>query len=279
MIWASNIKYLNDSTEYAYALGIFTDELQKRKKLDGISEPALRLYDRLSSSQNFIFTEPEKGSNAYLKTASRHIRLVNILPVYVCSFSAREDDLSQWRGYCPDSCGISIGFNTEYIRFASSKQDFTLVRCIYDKEKQIELVNSSIDELIRKLESMPSYSDPNDFANTWFEFIIQASLMASAMKDNAFAKEEEWRLVSAPFSNFMVNEKLIRYREGKSMLVPYLDFNLVEHNEFPKLKKIIIGPTPHRDLSRTSVQSFFRSSGIQEEDIEFTNSEVPYRSW
>ena len=33
--------------------------------------------------------------------------------IFICSFSRNDDQLSQWRGYCPDGNGFCIGFNTK----------------------------------------------------------------------------------------------------------------------------------------------------------------------
>jgi hypothetical protein len=64
--------------------------------------------------------------------------------IYVCSFSSNPDQLSQWRGYCPDGNGYSIGFefNSKMIEHINKNKhgfDFDLVKCIYAEQDQFPL--------------------------------------------------------------------------------------------------------------------------------------------
>jgi hypothetical protein len=43
-------------------------------------------------------------------------------------------------------------------------------------------------------------------------------------KDQAFREEDEWRLVSPVISNYLTAP--IKFREGRSLLTPYINFDL-----------------------------------------------------
>src|SRR5215212_6132402 len=75
-IWASEIHYLNDSTEFALALSLARDELAKR--LRAAISPVDR--SRLELLRDTIYTIEEDHT-------------------CVSCFSELDDDLSQWRGY------------------------------------------------------------------------------------------------------------------------------------------------------------------------------------
>ena len=89
------------------------------------------------------------------------------------------------------------------------------------------------------------------------------------LKHPKFKEENEWRLVM-----WFPNEEL-RFREGKSMLIPYSAFYLSDEKKNMPIRRVIIGPTPHRELSKYSVEGLLEGNGIKDCEISF--SEVPFR--
>ena len=78
-------------------------------------------------------------------------------------------------------------------------------------------------------------------------------------------------------------DKNVGYRPGRSMLVPYYDFSMtgIEGGKLP-FKEINIGPTPHMNLSKMSVNGllfkfFGDDSSRSIPDVEC--SKIPYRTW
>jgi hypothetical protein len=95
--------------------------------------------------------------------------------------------------------------------------------------------------------------------------------VAPTIKHPSFYEEEEWRLISGALGTGMAK---ILFRIGKSMIVPYLKFDLGK--EFP-LREIVVGPSPHKDLSVNSVRILLSAKKLRNIDID--SSSVPYRSW
>jgi hypothetical protein len=84
-LWASNIHYMNDYTEYTHGIDIMIGELRALA-----SDPSW-------SSRAAILTK----TGLYIdRMRTRHI--------FATSFSERDDALSQWRGYAAG--GICLGF-------------------------------------------------------------------------------------------------------------------------------------------------------------------------
>src|SRR5688500_426450 len=94
-IWASKIHYLNDSKEFALALELARDELDRRIKAATSKVDCSRLELLRDTIYTFEYT----------------IEGVNTC---VCCFSKRGDALSQWRGYGGGDAGFSVGFTREW---------------------------------------------------------------------------------------------------------------------------------------------------------------------
>jgi Protein of unknown function (DUF2971) len=94
-LWASNVNYMNDSTEYAYAQNIIRDRLC-----------FLSMSNDLSQSERDT-----------LKCVGDWMSRQNFYPdAFVTCFSELRDDLSQWRGYSPPGLGVCIGFYSSHLK-------------------------------------------------------------------------------------------------------------------------------------------------------------------
>src|SRR5215212_6233427 len=124
-IWASKIHYLNDSEEFALALKLARDELDRRIK----AATSKVECSRLELLRDTIYT----------------IAWVNTC---VCCFSELDDDPSQWRGYGGGDAGFSVGFTREWFTRVKETLGLSLSRCIYDPEDQQRLIKDAIDEFL-----------------------------------------------------------------------------------------------------------------------------------
>jgi hypothetical protein len=66
--------------------------------------------------------------------------------ICVISFTQDGDLLSQWRGYGGRSSGCSIGFDGGDLLNLGKAQGFSIRRCIYEEQKQVELIRDYFDE-------------------------------------------------------------------------------------------------------------------------------------
>lgn len=260
-LWMTNILYLNDSTEFTHTIDLVKTELNDRRKslinngglraivLNGnynINEKQLQALERLERILD--------GFNTEVRTSS-----------FVFSLSEREDDLSQWRGYCPNTGGFCIQFNDELSSIVNNKAGYKIEECKYDPEEKKKLVKSIFDDSL--FGSNRSWT----IEESVLKLIQKMVGIAPYLKDNSFKEEKEHRIVY----NTM-NEREIMYREGKSMFIPYFEGEFVDNNGKLPLSKIIVGPTPHKELSKISVRYLLETYGY---DIEIECSNIPYRSW
>jgi Protein of unknown function (DUF2971) len=244
-MWATSIRYLNDSQEYKYAIDVATKVIHSEKESFRDAQER-QLFENLLSEIEFAGSDND---------------------VFVISFSEEGDLLSQWRAYCHPSGGFSIGFDRKKLEGVIEAQHFTFIRCIYDEVKQRDLLRQLIKESLE------------DFRTDGLSADIKASLVASIFKDElqqiapafkhpSFSEEREWRLVcvvdrlprascgraSIKGARFIPE---VQYRQGLSMIIPYIVFNLCEQVDKILVQRIVVGPTPHSRLSTASVRSMF----------------------
>jgi hypothetical protein len=203
--------------------------------------------------------------------------------VCVCSFSEEADSLSQWRAY--GTPGFALGFSGTFLKEAADKQKFYLARCVYDEDKQIEIVRALVEEVLE--ENLSSEFDDDGMGAEESALLrglggnLRAYLnrYAPLLKHESFREEREWRIVSRPrFSS----SPLYDFREGKSLLIPYYKLDLADaKNEF-HMHEVRIGPTSDEKRSRSSATSFLmheKVPGVEKWRFPITVSKVPYRDW
>lgn len=111
-LWMTDILYLNDSSEFKHTLGLIKLDLEKREK----QLPPLRGFLSSTNTQEDDIINKTRYTFEKIKTFCEGIgditqerRFEN----FVFSLSHKEDDLSQWRSYCPKEGGFSIEFDYE----------------------------------------------------------------------------------------------------------------------------------------------------------------------
>lgn len=248
-IWASKIQYLNDSTEFSYAFDLLRSRLDSNK------------YSGLNEKLKKGLTEIVSGSEN--------------LNIFAASFSEEGDLLSQWRAYCPENGGYNIGFKYSDLKWALQNFEFNIVPCEYSMSRQKELIDDIIDSHI--MEYNPENLD--DWRNNLHNFEEKFIQLAPTLKHPSFHQEKEWRIISG-VTNYANSN--VAFRPGKSMMVPYFEFELSEPNAPFDFHEVYVGPTPHQELARHSVIGLMYNSENTQTGLEFRNitqSKIPYRNW
>ncbi|MFC1489722.1 DUF2971 domain-containing protein [Candidatus Latescibacterota bacterium] len=266
LLWGSNSQYLNDPTEYEYGLSIAMEKLKK-----GIDE-------RVSSD-----TEIYKVLMSILEMKS----LYNDESHFVFSMSEEGDLLSQWRGYGDFCKGYSIGINPNEIEILmkglpTSPQvidlmGFYLLKVIYKKEEQSEIMEDAVDKILNKL--LLWYNDDPKGIHS-FQHLIMSLLkvFAYTFKHSTWKEEKEWRIlyikpkrtlspIAPPYPT--------KYRVSKNgELISYIEMNF--GNDFLRLpiKELIIGPGC-ADNSKETLEGFLSQNNYS--SVNVIKSDIPYR--
>lgn len=226
-IWATNINHLSDWQEFKE----FVTPFLKRFQGTGLE-------------------------NAIEEIFSRNSRFI-----YVCSFSRKYDDLSQWRAYSPNANGFSVGFNYSKLKgMLPSGGLFKLYGCKYDNK-------SKEDEIKETIQNNKKTEDPD--VHELHKIITTLSELAPCYKNDKFKDEEEWRLV------VFIDKEKIKFREGKTMIIPYIEINLVDKDDNLPIDSICIGPTPYMAESELSLKILLEQNNMP--NVKIIKSKVPYR--
>lgn len=266
-LWMTNIRYLNDSSEFKYTLDLVKSELEKGKKLllskrgvvglsldKGIEGETFKIYELLEGLLNYSYYDDRR----------------EIPELYVFSLSEKPDDLNQWRGYCPSEGGFCIEFDTNKLEdIILNKNHYEIDNCKYCKKDDSLEIRNLVEPFFLRLNTLLESSDIG-YTGVFRGLLLDINRISPYIKDFSFHSESEIRIIYRGENN------IIKYREGKSMVIPYTEGDLLDDvNKLP-INKIIIGPTPHKILSKISVINLLISKGYPG---EVESSEIPYRSW
>ena len=277
-VWATDIFYMNDAAEYRHASYLMKRQINERlAQLENHPPP----FAPVSSFSPLKFDEMKYDKRNidkfFLESMQRIIDDFSNFHIFVCSFTEENDLLSQWRGYCPKGNGYSIGFNTSLLVNAfKKKRNYKLVKCIYDTEKQFEIINELLQKSLDKIpveevigSKLSEIIAP--ISTELFEAFIQ---IAPMFKDSSFSEEKEWRFVSRPEK---FGQRNVKYRQGVSMIIPYDEINILTNSSIIPVENIVIGPTQHKELSKKSINGLLKTKGIDRFSILL--SRTPYRDW
>ena len=266
-LWATDVFYLNDSAEFMHGINIARDIIkQKISSLVGDQKERLERFDT-----DLSFVGPD------------HKR-----PVYVCSLSKAENEISQWRAYCQGG-GFSIGFPHQGLVDAIHSQHFELKECVYDTSKQQEIIKNLIDSQVtpyiqnpEQLSNIPCTPDmvSSIVCGGSSKFLWELYSTCSTLKHPSFKREEEWRLVFDHGHAFEKGENgknriWKEFRTKSGLVIPYTCIKLPESEDFWRKVRIIIGPTKYEKELKNSVHTLFRK--YHATSIGITLSEIPFR--
>jgi hypothetical protein len=255
-LWASDIRYMNDSAELKHAGDLIRDEVHER-----IS----RKQGRPDLLGRFVDWVNHRITNGHLLFGS--------------SFRSHGNLLSQWRGYSPHGKGVSLGFSAEYILGCAESQQFQIGKCIYEPARQKRLIGRVLDALESQVEDLLTGQQSHErllgvYAQVFDQIETDLLRLAAILKHPSFREEKEWRIVSPVYTSS--SDCTISFREANAMLVPYVEFDLAPAGQPPQLEHVFVGPSPNSNISINSVRMFLAQNGIDpSRGIDYC--QIPYR--
>jgi hypothetical protein len=304
-IWATDIYALNDWTEFrllftSASMQLLADAFNSGLPDDIDAEAKKMMIDRVLAERNF-------------PTLLNIINAGERKGVFVCSFTAAGDLLSQWRGYSYSSQGFSLGFDTALLKkqleaVHTPDTPTELVECIYDEAT----IRERIRDLGRKAaEGCRELKDRDEIVPAWFAtrrnpsanyrkhaYYLEKSFtfatvpflrLAAQFKHHGFQEEREWRVLYRAFWKTLLPDT-VKFRSGQFGPTSYVEIPLGLHSQATcSLRRIVIGPrTPcagHEMIDMTnSVELLLSKYGIPVKSsatpsgVEIVISEIPYRS-
>ena len=103
----------------------------------------------LNLATDVIEEEAEAGPNSLADLCKEFLGRIRNIAVYVASFSAQKDDLSQWRAYCPSGGGHALAFGTAALLSAAEGAGYKLLPCYYQRKEQVALLRPIIKRMLK----------------------------------------------------------------------------------------------------------------------------------
>jgi hypothetical protein len=257
-LWATEARYLNDSTEMTYAADEVIAPLVERRVAN---EP----HDR----RTYEVLEGIKGIAGLVKESGHR---------YVTCFCERDDLLNQWRVYAGND-GYSIGFDTS--RLLGSGVDAQLRNVVYTSAQQHGLVSQI-------LQSTAEFLDPHfrseRLSDNDKEYLLARCLVHTTkavtglvlnFKHPSFDVEHEWRLIAMSKPG---RAEKPRHRAGRYGLTPYLKLEPrdASGNLLP-IVSLTHGPTSLPSNAKHAMRSLLLEHGYDLKAVAIKGSSVPIR--
>jgi Protein of unknown function (DUF2971) len=288
-IFATDTRFLNDRKEFIHAREIASEVVADTPELGS----------RLFPAREYLGKAVDLAFNSALRS--------DRLQVFVASFSAAEDQLSQWRGYSQGSSGVSLAFRLGAFRPPTGVDTLVcFAPCVYEVADKKALLRRSLNHFMKEaqgywdatieafhrgprslandfpavkkfVETLPETASFNDrLATAMAKTEGDLLRVAALLKDQSFHEEQEWRLV-LPVSMGRENlQNPPRFRSRNTTLVPYIayPFPAGSAGRLP-LVDLILGPGSHPNATQAAL-AFLESEGIR---VMPRESKVPYRQW
>lgn len=261
-LWATNYRFLNDSSEIAYGVDLF-EALVKERLVDQKEPILVEFLGRALHTANAFD---------------------GMFDCYIACFCERDDLLNQWRAYAGSGGGFALGLNAKDIgrRWGQLErsQDFVLHRVVYDTNKQKHLLREVIDTTLAVLRPATlglKVEEANNAIARCCQFVrSEVADYLLSFKHPAYEVEHEWRLCHVASSG---EEDHVKFREGPFGLTPYVCLDVspmagVNNNKLP-LSRITHGPTPSPENVRFALRKLLR--GLNYAHVEVAGSTLPVR--
>lgn len=282
-IWATDVAYLNDSSELEFGLRDLLKRIETITRSDR-SRGHRSFLDRLAARYDYSAWEKVADRNSEAIEPKRYSELaqelmqrvqVDVTVGVACFCEDDGDSLSQWRGY--GSAGYSIGFSARRLLHHTRTMHLPLTAVVYGapsgraywtSEGPFRIIDSVFAEPGAALESVPSQT-PTSLA-------LDLVRLASQVKNVSFRQELEWRIGDIATSD----DARLAFRSSAIGLVPYIVLPLVSESErLLPIEHICVAPGLEPALRVAATETLLRSHGyaVGKHGVKVTSSVIPFR--
>lgn len=245
VVRGTNAAVLNDTKEIEYGLSVCVAVLEEERSV------------RPSAAERVLL---ERVPRLMRDDAAPH-------EVYVGSFSARRDVLSQWRAYGSSAGHFCIGLQLSQF----SERDILRLpqRVEYEPNAQRELVKRAI-----AIACNAALQDPGDERNTWSyasALAFHLRRLMCSFKHAGFEEEEEWRSVATIRDDHFV----VGFEPVKGLPRPYI--HMLEGSRTSRrlpVVEVCVGPAERKQVAIHTTRLLLSRYGY--ENATVTHTDIPF---
>lgn len=266
-LWATHISCVNDSMELRHAWKVFLEACSERYP-SGDSDSVLLLRE----FEKRLPDDPVSESG-----------------IFIACFSEADNDLAQWRAYGGDASGedgymITFDGPSVLARMGALHVYPKLVKVEYELAEQRSIMRDLADQAFTNFRQWGAYFKGNlssddwtaDYATLWFGMMAE---FAPCLKDPAFKREDEWRLIASYPSGAPCRSKL-KFKQRSSMISRHLP--LGNGSDPLPIRRVLVGPSRHKRISRESIEIALKEWGYTSEklgwQVEVCESDTPVQA-
>lgn len=238
--FCTDYRFMNDKTEFVFGLDVAELMLLECSAIVGLAKADVSdVLDRI----------------AILRRGGRDVS------VYCASWSAHENDLSQWRAYAPQD-GVCLGFDAQMLTTLAHNQGFSSGPVLYFGESDFDewfLNQAKSLKSLLEIQEPPLIRYADDYDGPKGEEIQmhvaaahrQAILckwigqVCAAIKHPDFSCEREWRVTFVHVLNGFWKVPKIKTRQSAFRAVPYIDLSIAttSKNFNGLIREVHLGPS------------------------------------
>jgi hypothetical protein len=246
-LWLTHVRFCNDDEELTHGRKIVAETLAAQKNK----------------------ATPEQFE--YLKRVEQLLAEPVADGVYICCLCAKDNLLSQWRGYSANGAGVSIELDpNQFESLTGPDCSYGLLRLwkvFYNKTQQRKIVRKAVEFAWGMQPHLPMEKRAQNAADATAFFI-------PTFKNGDFKEEKECRLIFTPRPNAAVQPQ---FRTARNMLVPYYTLQKLGWQATQPLPVtgLRIGPSTHKLLNLESAQLLLKQHNYT--NVQVRVSKTPFR--
>ena len=248
-VWATSAPYMNDTQEFEYARSIFLDRLDRLQ-----SRPDHRI-----AASVFDFLREEA-------------RQANGRNVFCACFSAKPDDLNQWRGYAEGGKGVCLSYDLHGMRQAFPTYSGWVH---YDEAYQGALAGLFVRSLATGLHGIEEGGPISNLDAALLAALRGfMALVFTFFKHPKFAEEAEFRI--AYLRDAQEGPVPLSFRVDGTRLLPYVRLT-IEDEAGPRplpLRKVTLAPGSKGENNVAALRRLLESRGLDTSMV--AESEIPF---
>ena len=258
-IWATDIRFLNDSKELIAGIEQTKKFISKMSNLSELPEllesPEFLEKEGLLLIKEMSKFEQFKSVNSALEEFL--VKNLNNRNIYISSFTDKRDNLRQWMSYCPSNAGYCIAFEQSKLGL-SEKEEHELgyvanfEKVYYGKIESL-LINQYMD-ILPIVHFMMSEKE-GEALQSIHKMVGRLLFYCCAFKNEEFYDESETRFI---MQSNQKKTNVKNYRTKSGLLIPYMTYPAPKHS----IKEIIIGPNINAELAKQGLEDYLHSKGL-----------------